>query len=258
MVRTRDGLSGDTEVIVEEWRTAFEGLYNGPNIEHDRILYANAMSYLEIQSSDRPSGECEHVTINGNITYNETITVIRRLKSKTSTGVDFIPNEIIKCPGIHFALYKLFSVIFETGLMPTTWLRAIISPIPKGSAKDPYTPMNYRGISLLWCVGKTYTSLLNERIIKYCDENNILVDEQNGFRKDRSCSDHLFTLTSIIRNRLSQRQHTFCAFIDMEKAFDYLDRNMLFYRLSLYKIEGKMYNSIRSLFHNTSSCVCPS
>ncbi len=108
--------------------------------------------------------------------------------------------------------------------MPSIWLRAIVNPILKGSGKDPYVPINYRGISLLSCVSKCYTSIMNERLVKFCDGNNILVDEQNGFRKNCSCNDHLFSLASIIRNRLATHMSTYCAFIDMEKAFDFIDR----------------------------------
>jgi hypothetical protein len=97
--------------------------------------------------------------------------------------------------------------------------------------------------------------LINERIYQFCENEDILVDEQNGFRKGRSCADHLFTLTSIIRNRLSEHKPTFCAFIDMEKAFDFLDRNLLFYRLLLYKIDGKLLKSIMALYAQTSACV---
>ena len=118
-------------------------------------------------------------------------------------GVDFIPNEVIKSPGIYYIVYKLFAAVFDKGMVPSTWLRAIVNPIPKGSGKDPYVPLNYRGISLLSCLSKTYTSLINERITKYCEINDILVDEQNGFRKGRSCSDHLFSLTSIRPNKLT-------------------------------------------------------
>ena len=98
---------------------------------------------------------------------------------------------------------NLFHYIFENGIVSSVWLRAIINPIPKGSGKDPYVPINYRGISLLSCISKCYTSIMNERLVRFCDENQILVDEQNGFRKHRSCNGHLFSLTSIIRNRLA-------------------------------------------------------
>ncbi len=73
-----------------------------------------------------------------------------------------------------------------------------MNPIPKGSGKDPFVPLNYRGILLLSCVSKTYTSLLNERIVKYCDINDILVDDQNGFRKGRSCGGTVQTITSYV------------------------------------------------------------
>ena len=76
--------------------------------------------------------------------------------------------------------------------MPTVWLRAIITPIPKGATVDPCIPLNYRGISLLSSVAKTYSGILNNRLVKYLNETNFLADEQNGFRKNRSCNDHIF------------------------------------------------------------------
>ena len=58
-----------------------------------------------------------------------------------------------------------------------TWLRAIVNPIPKSAGKYTYVPSNYRGISLLSCLSKTYTYFIHERITKYCEINDILVDE---------------------------------------------------------------------------------
>ena len=58
-----------------------------------------------------------------------------------------------------------------------------------------------------------------------------VTDEQNGFRKKRSCGEHLFTLPNIIRNRLFNKQDTFVAFIDLEKAFDLVDRTLLLFSL---------------------------
>ena len=60
-------------------------------------------------------------------------------------------------------------------------------PIPKRSNKNPYVPLNYRGISLISSVAKTYFSLLNNRIVHYCNELELFADEQNGFRPGRSC-----------------------------------------------------------------------
>ena len=55
-------------------------------------------------------------------------------------GVDFIPNEVTKSPGIYYIVYKLFAAVFDKGMVPSTWLRAIVNPIPKGSGKASLCP----------------------------------------------------------------------------------------------------------------------
>ena len=174
-------------------------------------------------------------------------------KSNKATGLDAIPNEVLHQFDMQIMLYKLFSFIFDKAIAPSVWLKAIVHPIYKGGGKDPRSPMSYRGISL--CVYKVYTALLNRRIVKYCDELNILIDEQNGFRKGRSCDDHLFTLTSILRNRIAAKQSTFVMFIDMQKAFDSIDRDLLMYKLLLNVVDGKMYDAIDALYAHTSASI---
>ena len=72
--------------------------------------------------------------------------------------------------------------------------------------------------------------LLLELPSEYCEHGNLIVDEQNGFRPGRSCTDHIFVLTVLKCNRLALNMDTFSAFIDMEKAFDWLNRMLLLYR----------------------------
>ncbi len=79
-------------------------------------------------------------------------------------------------------------------LLPSVWLKAVINPIPKGANKDPLVPLNYKGISLLSYIGKVFSGIINYRIVIYCERNGIYEDEQNGFRRKRSCEDHIFTL----------------------------------------------------------------
>ncbi len=52
-------------------------------------------------------------------------------------------------------------------------------------------PLNYRGISLLLCVCKVFSGIINRRIGKYFEWLDLFVDEQNGFRKNRSCKDSI-------------------------------------------------------------------
>ena len=116
-------------------------------------------------------------------------------------------------------------------------------------------PQNYRGISLISCIAKIYSSILNSRLTSYLEDHDILVDEQNGFRRSRSCEDHVFVLSSIIDIRKHEGKSTFTAFIDMSKAFDCINRNMLYFKLLKNKINGNFYKAITALYKETESCV---
>ncbi len=107
------------------------------------------------------------------------------------------------------------------------------------------------------CVGKAFSGIINKvkRVVNYCEDNNIYEDEQNGFRKKRSCEDHIFVLTSIIRNRISENKDTFCSFKDMQKAFDWINRDMLLYRMLDYNIDGNIYNCIKALCRHPLTCI---
>ena len=94
---------------------------------------------------------------------------------------------------------------------------------------------------------KIYSSLTERRISKYYETLFLLTDEQNGFRRGRSCSEHIFILTSLINNRLQLGLDTYIALIDMKLAFDSINRDLLMYRLLEINIDGKIYNAIKAI-----------
>ena len=89
----------------------------------------------------------------------------------------------------------------------------------------------------------------------YCESEGIFADEQNGFSENRSSTDHIFTLTSLVRNRMASKVPTFSCLIDLQKAFDWVDRDLLFYKLLQYNIDGNMYKAVRALYSKPLSCV---
>lgn len=117
----------------------------------------------------------------------------------------------------------MFMLFFECGIILSIWYKAIICPILKDSSTDIIISLNYRGISLFSVVAKIFSSVLNKTLVIYLDDKNLPVDEENGFRSGRSCLDHVFTLNSIIKNKNS----TFVTFIDLQKAFDMVDRGLM-------------------------------
>ena len=140
-------------------------------------------------------------------------------------------------------------------MVPDVWLEALIFPIPKSSSSDPRVPLNYRGISLLSVISKLYTSSLNTRLSTFAEENDLIVDEQNGFRPDRSCLDHIFVLHNTLEIRKKLNCQTFCAFVDFKKAFDFVDRDFLLYKLHELGIDGNFYYAIKSLYQDSKSSI---
>lgn len=180
---------------------------------------------------------------------------MERAKLNKAAGVDQIPSEVLKNHASVLVLHSLFNVCFETGQVPTTWSRSIINPIPKSGNKDKRDPMSYRGITLASTMYKIYSSILNERIVKWTDDNDLIVEEQNGFRKKRSTVDHISSLTNVIETRKKSKKSTFCAFIDFRKAFDSIDRNLLWHKLSDIGMSTKMLSALKSLYSDISCCV---
>ena len=112
-----------------------------------------------------------------------------------------------------------FNVILETGVIPTDWCIGVIQPIYKNKGCEN-NPDNHRGITLLTCMGKLCTSLLNNRLSNYLKMSSMLGVEQAGFRSGYSALDHLFSLHVLIDMYLQSGKRICCALIDYQKAFD--------------------------------------
>ena len=96
---------------------------------------------------------------------------------------------------------------------------------------------------------------MNNRLVSYCEHNGIFVEEQNGFRQKRSCSEHIFTLTTILRNRQNENKPTYAAFLDAEKAFDRIDRNLMLYKLLKIGVKGFMYENIKCIYSEATCSI---
>ena len=124
--------------------------------------------------------------------------------------------------------------------MPTDWCIGIIVPLfkNKGSIDDPD---NYRGITLLSCLGKLFTSAIDARLTAYLESTGVIGDEQAGFRKGFSTIDHVFVMHSLIDLYLAQKKRLYCAFVDYKKAFDLVDRSSLWSKFITNNINGKIF-----------------
>ena len=126
----------------------------------------------------------ENQILNNYITRQEISTCIKNLKAGKSPGEDKILNEYIKSTkDIFLPLYeKLFNKVFDCGYLPDSWLEGTIKPIYKNKGNS-MQPQNYRPITILSCVGKLFTPILNNTLTRFLNNDNILSENQAGFRK---------------------------------------------------------------------------
>lgn len=144
---------------------------------------------------------------------------------------------------------------FQSGLVPSEWQRGIIAPIPKCDSDDPRVPLNYRGITLASSVYKLYCSILNSRLSAWAESNDLLSDCQNGFRKDRSTLDSLSTVTTLTETRQKLRLSTYAAFVDFSKAYDRVNRQLLWNKMHAFGVRGTMMLAIQSIYKDVKCCV---
>ena len=243
----------DIDYVLGKWKDNYESLFNfqwTPGTFDDEFLAAcsNELPLLERTCVVREGLDDER-------SESEVARALMNAKLKKAVGIDNLPNEILRNVNTIEMLHVLFSKIFETGVTPSIWKISIIKPIPKNSLIDPRLPLQYRGISLLSTVYKIFSSILNVRITKCAEEQGLFADEQNGFRKERSCLDHIYSLCSIIRNRKICGKPTYAAFVDMEKAFDRVNRDLLFYKMLKLGIGGKVYQCIKDIYDGCKASI---
>ena len=119
----------------------------------------------------------------------------------------------------------------------------------------PEDANNYSRITLLSCVGKLFTALLNKRLSDMLSDNNAIGAEQAGFREGYSTIDHVYVLNALIQLFILKRKHVYCAFIDLQKAFDSINRTKLWNKLLSYNINVKVLTIIQNIYKQAKSCV---
>ena len=137
--------------------------------------------------------------LNSPISEDEVKKAVKRLKNGKACGEDKILNEMIKAfSETHMGvLTNIFNIVLQSGHMPHEWVIGSIKPIYKNKG-DINDPDNYRGITLLSCFGKLFTSILNDRLTTYINLNEMMGEAQAGFRKGYSTTDQIFTLKCIV------------------------------------------------------------
>ena len=144
------------------------------------------------------------------------------MKSGKASGLDGFPVECLKKGGMAVLelLVKLLNLSFDMWVEPMDGYCARIVPLYKGKS-DKCECSNSRGISLLSVVGELFVRLLIKRVKPGTE---CAIGEQCGFMQGRGCMDQVFAIWQICENYLANGKDVFWACIDLEKAYDTIDR----------------------------------
>ena len=189
------------------------------------------------------------------ISTQEVVKAIRNMNTYKAASHYYIMNEYFIATSDILAAHiaDIFNFILDTGYFPKQWAKSIIVPLhKKGNINQPD---NYRGITLLSCMGKLFSSIVTNRLSLWCENNNVISDAQFGFRKGKSTIDAIFILKCMIDKLLNSNERLYCAFIDLKKAFDSVYRNALWLKLFKLGIKGKLLRVIHSMYTSVKASV---
>eukprot|EP00121_Abeoforma_whisleri_P016574 Awhi_evm1s15203 len=201
-------------------------------------------------------GDTYDEVLDSEFTVEEVGSAIASFKNHKAPGYDGITNELLKLsngPNGLAMFTLLMNEFWKREIIPLELKRGRIFNIFKEG--DPTDCNNYRGITLLSVIYKLLTLMMNRRMIKFCGKNNIIEEQQGGFREARGCMDQLTVLYKIVEKRLSLGKTTILAFIDFRKAFDKVWRDGLFFKLYKSGVRGKMFRVIQECYRGTKSSV---
>jgi hypothetical protein len=237
----------DEEEILARWGRHFEGILN-PDPAAPKLDYEAIMRNVVQQDVNESLG--------AEPTLHEVMAALEAMKNEKACGPDDIPVELLKLyreePTIMKKFVGIVKCVWRREEAPQSWKDAIIFILFK--KLDKTLCGNYRGISLVAHAGKVLLKLVEMRLSRHAETCNILPEEQCGFRRGRSTIDMLFVARMLQEFARDKNVSIFMLFIDLMKAYDCIDRTLLWLILAKIGVPEKMINVIRA-FHDGMQAV---
>ena len=166
--------------------------------------------------------------------------IVNRIPINKATGADGIPMKAIKI-GIDqllIPLTKLTNRLMVLGF--PSELKAVVLPIYKKGLKSE--PSNYRPISILPCISKVAERIIADQLSQYLESSGQMTHVQHGFRRYHSTNTGLLHLTELIREKLDQGKGVGLVALDLSKAFDTIDHNILITKMAKFGLGTSAIN----------------
>lgn len=182
--------------------------------------------------------------------------ILSSLNIRKASGPNSLPYPLIsavldKCSHI---LSEIINLSFSSGVYPTKLKTANVIPIFKNKG-SPLDVQNFRPISLLSNIDKVFQKLMHKRLTKFLEASKIIYPSQFGFRSKHSTDLALCHCVEKIYEALDSGKFGCAIFIDLQKAFDTVDHDILISKLNFYGIRGISLDWFRSFLSDRTQFV---
>lgn len=190
-----------------------------------------------------------------NLTFNEFEDAFKSLKRNRAMGTDDINGNVIidVYDTIKNILFRVVKASIEQGIFPNDLKIAKVTPVFKSG--DQTDVSNYRPISVLPVFSKVLERIMYNRIYKHLTSNKLLYRKQLGFQKNCSTEHAIMQFTRDILESFEKGEYTLGVFIDLSKAFDTVDHEILLKKLKYYGVKGINLNWLKSYLSNRKQYV---
>ena len=185
-------------------------------------------------------------------TESEVIGALRSMANAKAVGPDELPVELLKLginhnPTVLREFHRVIKLVWHQREVPQRWRDAVKKVLHK--RKDRAECGNHRGISLVAHAGKVLLKIVPKKLSAYCKARNLLPEEKCGSRPHRSTTDIMFVVRRLQELGSKARIYLFLCFIDLQKAYDSVDRTLLWQVLARVGTPPHMIEVIRQ-FHD--------
>ena len=224
--------------------------------DHFRSVFSNPKNNLEMALKIKKP-EIKYPISQFSLSKNDIVKAIDEIKMDSAAPHSEIPAKVFKnCKAaLSLPLQIFWKKSFISGTVPQCYKAQQIVPIHK---KGPKTdPTNYRPVSLTPHEIKIFERSLRNKLVFYFESNNILNQNQHGFRKNFSCMTQLIQHVDTILNHLinDSTEEVDSVYIDYSKAFDKIDHKILIRKLEIYQLSEPYIKWIRNFLSDRKQYV---
>lgn len=205
----------------------------------------------EVQTS-QPATKLFHFPV---LSETEVYNSLRTLDASKATGSDNIPAKALKiaAPAISQVVTHLFNASFQQGRYPASWKTAKVTPLFKGGEQTERD--NFRPISVLPCLSKIQESFANSKLQEFARETGLIEQHQYAYVKHSSTTVALIKAVDSWIAAIDERQKVVSVFLDLRKAFDVIEHDILISKLRNSGITGSELDWFKSYLSHRSQFV---